>query len=480
MLRNVRVWVVCFLLVSVSPGFAQLRVGTGEVVNIYRQHCAVCHGEQMDGGLGGSLISPELEYGSDDASILRVIRDGIPEAGMQAFREVLSDQEMRALVIYIREMRLQAHGLPEAQASPDGLYSSAHHEFRVDTVFDLPGEIWAMDFLPDGAMLVAEKEGRLRLVRDGKPGEPLRGTPEVWVHGQGGLMGIAVHPDHADNGWVYLTYARRGEGRQLRNAGMTVLARGRIDGGRWVDHEVLWEAPPEFLTNSRLHFGSRVVLKDGYLFFPIGDRGEMHSAQDLGSPNGKIHRLHEDGRVPDDNPFVGREGALASIWSYGHRNPQGLAFHPDTGDLWSSEHGPRGGDELNLVERGLNYGWPVITHGMNYNGTPLTHLTEKEGMEQPVLHWTPSIAVCGIDFYRGDRFPRWRHQLFVTGLASEQLHRLKISPDNEVVEEEIILREHGRLRHVISGPDGFLYVAVNHGRRGSGGSSMLRILPVER
>ena len=199
-------------------------------------------------------------------------------------------------------------------------------------------------------------------------------------------------------------------------------------------------------------------------------------AQDITRPNGKIHRIHDDGRIPKDNPFVGKPGAYGSIWSYGHRNPQGLALHPTTGELWETEHGPRGGDETNMVRRGLNFGWPVISYGMNYNGTPLTDITAKEGMEQPMHYWVPSIATCGIDFYQGKRFPQWKNNLFVSGMASQELHRLVIE-NGKVVSDEIVMKNQGRVRDVANGPDGYLYVSLTSGNPGKG--SIYRLVPAK-
>jgi aldose sugar dehydrogenase len=209
-----------------------------------------------------------------------------------------------------------------------------------------------------------------------------------------------------------------------------------------------------------VHFGGRIVFDGkGYIFFSIGDRGRGPNSQDLSVPMGKIHRLHDDGRVPTDNPFVANKSAVPSIWSYGHRNPQGLAIDPVTRNLYDAEHGPRGGDELNLVRPGLNFGWPVITYGMNYDGTPMTDLTAKEGMEQPITYWLPSIAICGINFYTGDLFPKWKNHLFVASLAAEELRRIELK-DNEVVKQEVLFKNLGRIRHVIGGPDGALYVLL--------------------
>jgi glucose/arabinose dehydrogenase len=242
---------------------------------------------------------------------------------------------------------------------------------------------------------------------------------------------------------------------------MTKVIRGRLREGKLVDQETLFEAPRALYRKGQVHFGSRFVFDGkGHLFFSIGERGQKDDAQDLSRPNGKVHRIHDDGRVPADNPFAKQAGAMPTIWSYGHRNPQGLAQHPETGALYDAEHGPRGGDELNLVLAGRNYGWPVITYGMNYDGSPITDLTAKEGMEQPVVYWVPSIAVCAIDFYTGDRFPRWRNHLLLSSLAAEELRRLVVEGDR-VTKQEVLFKGIGRVRDVVSGPDGHVYVAFN-------------------
>ena len=318
---------------------------------------------------------------------------------------------------------------------------------------------WGLAFLPDGRMIVTERPGRLRFITPGQPpGEAVTGLPRVWAQQDGGLMDVALHPDFAKNGWIYLSYADPG---LKKGASMTAIVRGRVRGSNWVDQETLYKAPPELYWDDNTHFGSRFLFdREGHLFYSIGDRGHQDDAQDLSLPNGKIHRIHDDGRIPKDNPFVGRAGALPSIWTYGNRNPQGLAWHPVTGELWSSEHGPRGGDELNRIEPGRNYGWPVITYGMNYDGTPITDKTAQEGMEQPVMQWTPSIAVCAIQFYTGGRFPGWKNDLFVTALAHQELRRLVIE-GNKVVHQEVLFKDLGRVRDVVNGPDGTLYVVLN-------------------
>lgn len=286
-------------------------------------------------------------------------------------------------------------------------------------------------------------------------------------------MEVAVHPRHAENGWIYLAYSDPAV-REGREVSLTAIVRGRIRDGAWVDQETIWRAPLEFYRpGGGVHFGCRIAFdQEGFLYFSHGERGRPDDAQNLALPNGKVHRIHDDGRVPADNPFVGRADAFPTIWTYGNRNPQGLDFDPRTGLLWETEHGPRGGDELNVLRRGANYGWPVITHGMNYNGTPVTALTALDGMEAPVVHWTPSLAVCGIDFYTGERFPRWRGHLFVAALAQQEVRRIVIE-DGRVAAQEVIFKDLGRVRDVANGPDGALYLALNQPDR------IVRLVPAD-
>lgn len=287
---------------------------------------------------------------------------------------------------------------------------------------------------------------------------------------------MALHPDYADNGWIYLGYSDgwhehpEKKGKESKPQVITKVVRGRIKDDKWIDQQTIWDSAKKFHSQSGVHFGTRFVFKDGFIYFIIGERGGMMDVQDLSNPKGKIFRLYDDGRIPADGPFADDENALPGLWSYGHRNPQGLALDPQNGDLYSTEHGPRGGDELNLIEPGNNYGWPVITYGMNYDGTPMTSETAREGMEQPIIHWTPSIAVCGLDFYVSERFPGWKNDLFVGALVKKEVRRLRIV-DRKVVEQEVILKDLGRVRDVAAGPDGFLYVVLNDPH------SILRLVP---
>ncbi|MEM9227682.1 MAG: PQQ-dependent sugar dehydrogenase, partial [Verrucomicrobiota bacterium] len=426
---------------------------------------ATCHGNNLEGGLGGELRSGNWKHGGEPEDLFRSIKEGYPELAMPAFGDTLTDAQIRALVVFIRERvhQTKAERRDEPKPVDSKPVSTRYHRYRVEPFveegLDTP---WAIAFLPDGRALVTERPGRLRIVEDGQllP-DPVTDTPDTWEHSQGGYMEVALHPEYADNGWIYLAYTDRIGNEELA---YTKIVRGRLEDNRWIDQEVIFEVPEKFYSGRGHHFGIRFAFEDGYLFFTIGDRGQQNLAQDLGNPSGKTHRIYDDGRVPEDNPFADNPEAYPTVWTYGNRNPQGLAFHPATGELWSTEHGPRGGDELNLIRPGLNYGWPVVTYGINYNGTPISDLTEAPGMEPPVLHWTPSIAVCGIDFYTGESFPQWQNDLFVTGLRSQELWRYRLV-DGQVAEEELILKDIGRVRDVHTGPDGALYLLLHQPER---------------
>jgi len=316
---------------------------------------------------------------------------------------------------------------------------------------------WGMAFLPDGRMLVSERPGRLRIVTpDGRLSTPLRGLPAITALGQGGLLDVALHPRFDDNRLVYFSYAASG----ATGVG-TAVARGRLDGFELRDVEVIFEAMPK--GKGGRHFGSRLVFdRHGHLYVTLGERGERQRAQDLSDHAGSIIRINDDGSIPADNPFLDRAGVRPEIFSWGHRNVQGAALHPQTGELWAHEHGPQGGDELNVVRAGVNYGWPVITYGVNYGiGTPIGEGTHKEGMAQPLYFWVPSIAPSGMTFYTGDKFPQWRGNLLVGALKFRQIARLELDGERVLHEERMLTNALGRIRDVRQGPDGFVYVLVD-------------------
>ena len=351
-----------------------------------------------------------------------------------------------------------------AEAETLGTWESAEHRFRLVKLAGGLEHPWGLAFLPDGRMLVTERPGRLRVIAGGRlDPQPIAGVPEVYDRGQGGLLDVALHPRFVKNRLVYLSYASPGDG-----GAATAVARGRLAGKRLAALEELYVALPR--DSGGRHFGSRLLFADGYLFVTAGERGDADRAQALDDPAGSILRFHDDGRVPADNPFAARP----EIWTYGNRNPQGLAREAATGRIYAVEHGPKGGDELNLIEPGVNYGWPVITHGRSYLGLKIGEGTHKEGMAQPVHHWVPSISPSGLTIYEGDRFPAWRGNAFVGALSGQLLARLEIADGRVTVEERLLEDLEERIRDVRQGPDGLLYLLTDDSE-----GMLLRLEPVE-
>ncbi|MCC6316964.1 MAG: PQQ-dependent sugar dehydrogenase [Gemmatimonadaceae bacterium] len=373
------------------------------------------------------------------------------------------------------------HGAAPAIATSQQVVRSSQHDFRVDTVVGGLVNPWSIAFLPGGDMLVTERPGRLRIVRKGKLlDQPVAGVPAVAPSRQGGLLDVVLHPQFAANRLVYLAFSRPASEPA---ATTTVVVRGKFENDALSDVREIFVADSRGATG---HYGSRLAFdKSGYLYITMGDRQvpptgdlEKHPAQDLANHHGTINRVHDDGRVPADNPFVARPGAKGEIWSYGHRNPQGLVVDTASGNVWATEHGPQGGDELNLIRPGSNYGWPVIGYGVNYRtGSAIHAATMREGMEQPVNVWVPSIGTSGLMLYTGSAFPAWRGNLFAGGLVGQQLVRLAL--DGQRVESsEVILRRTGRVRDVRQGPDGNIYVAIENEQGAP--TPILRLSPVPR
>lgn len=328
----------------------------------------------------------------------------------------------------------------------------ATHSITTEVLAEGLENPWSMAFLPDGRILIAERPGRLRIWQQGKLlDESISGLPQIWENGQGGLLDVVLHPDFENNGWIYLAYATH-EG----DKGNTAISRARLQGNQLVDLEELFRGSP--LTDLSYHFGCRIVFEDKNTFyFPIGDRGEMNNAQKLDNNNGKVMRLRDDGSIPEDNPFMGVEGAKPEIWTYGHRNIQGMSLHPLTGELWTHEHGPKGGDEVNIEQKGANYGWPLASFGINYNDEIITNDTSLPGMIDPIHYWVPSIAPCGMAFVTSDKYPNWKNNLLVGALAGQQIQRLVFN-NNKVVYTEKLLKGFARFRDIRQGPDGYIYV----------------------
>lgn len=421
---------------------------------LYAQNCASCHGDDLTGAMATNLVDDEWQYAKTGAAIEALIKNGNEDVGMPAFGEQLSDNDISDVHVFIKSQA----GQTKVSAATDSAPVSSDlvkSELWVDNL-DTP---WSLVFTSKTEALVTEKlTGELfRIVNGVREDSAISGTPKVNPRSQGGLLDVAIDPDYAQNGWVYLSFAHRLEGE--KDVNMTKLVRGHIQDGKWGDEQTLFMAKPEHYLSTHHHYGSRIVFDDkGHMFFSVGERGKKDMAQDVTLPNGKIHRLMRDGTVPKDNPFLDNPKAYPSIFSYGHRNPQGLVFAH--GQVWDTEHGPRGGDELNLIKSGANYGWPVISYGINYSGTVLTPYTHMEGMEQPVSQWTPSIAACGLDVVSGDMFKAWEGFLLAGSLKFEELRLIELK-DGQYVSEKILLKDRGRVRDVTTGPDGAIYAVLN-------------------
>jgi len=336
------------------------------------------------------------------------------------------------------------------------IYQSESLNFKVETVVDGLEIPWGMVFLPDGSILISEQDGKLILFKNGKK-VFIEDVPKVFYKNQGGLLDLTLHPDYKQNGWIYFSLSANIENDG--KGGNTTIMRAKLANNKLVDKEVLYKGVPN--TDVSRHFGSRLQFdRNGYLYFSIGDRGNRDvNPQDITRDGGKIYRIHDDGRIPDDNPFVKTKNAKKAIYSYGHRNPQGMAIHPETGKIWTHEHGPKGGDEINIIRAGKNYGWPLITYGINYDGTIMTDNTSLPGMEQPLHYWVPSIAPSGMDFVTSDKYPAWKGNILVGSLKFKYLDRVVIE-NNKVVKEEKLLENMGRIRTIKQAPDGFIYVAI--------------------
>ncbi len=422
----------------------------------YKNFCSGCHGVQME-----AFVDRRWKYGKEPEDLFKGIKYGYTDGGMPGFEAAFSDEEISDLVDYIlRGIENVDRYAFEKTENPDGIFKTAAFDLKLDTVYSGSNVPWGLAFLPGGDLLVADRDGQLFRVKKDQPRTEIAGTPAVLAQGQGGLMDVRLHPDFDKNQLVFLSYSifKEEGGKTLST---TAVSRARLVGDRLEGQEVIFEAQP--YSTTRHHYGSRLEFdRDGYLYISVGDRGNRdENPQSLDNHCGKIHRIYDDGSIPSDNPFVKQDGAMPSIFSYGHRNPQGVSLNPADGKIWTHEHGPRGGDEINLIRKGANYGWPVISYGINYNGTTFTDKTEAEGMEQPEWYWVPSIAPCGMDFVEGNRYPGWEGSLLTGSLRFRHLSRCRLEGD-KVVEEEITLGNIGRVRNVAMGPDGYIYVAVEN------------------
>ena len=470
----------------------------------FNDQCAVCHGENLRGApLGTPLVGVELRHGDTVREIARSIASGFPDRNMPAWSETLSESQIWNLALYVAEQR-QGTTILDKKANipvtiPPGTVHSERHDFRIETVATgLDPMPFSIAPLPDGRILLSERMRGLSIIaRDGSKSAPVRGTPPVYtdsgeflgqVQGVGWMLDVAIHPHYRDNGWIYLHHTDRCSDcnelsrRAQRPVSMNRLVRGRIRDGDWIDQEIIWQADITTYTDtSDLAAGGRISFDNqGHVYISVGMKGALDfiGVQDLGLPYGKIHRVHDDGRIPADNPFIGRAGALKSIWTYGHRSVQGLEFNPQTGEMWSTEMGPRGGDELNRLLPGHNYGWPIFTSGVNYDGRPINVAKalgitlEPQAAEFPVVDMTPSPAISSFIFYQGTEFPGWKNNIIVGTLRATDLLRMELV-DNKVVHTETLLKDLARFRDIETGPAGELYVLLENATD----SRIIRLLP---
>ncbi|WP_423128699.1 PQQ-dependent sugar dehydrogenase [Gaoshiqia sp. Z1-71] len=430
----------------------------------YQNFCAGCHGYQLE-----KFENKDWMYGDDIQSVINTITHGQAEMGMPAFSVTFSKDEIKALAGYVKAGIPKDKDKLQPALSANDRVESEVQNFLVDTVVSGLGVPWGMEFLPNGDLLISERSGILYRFSDNRLSK-IDGLPEVMAKGQGGLLDLELHPDYENNGWLYLAYS--GFADNNKGIACTNVMRARLNGNQLTDQEIIFNGAPD--TDRGHHWGCKLEFdRNGYLFFGIGDRGQHFVfPQSLDNTNGKIHRIKDDGSIPSDNPFVNTPGAMPSIYSYGHRNPQGTCMDPETGHIWVTEHGPMGGDELNLIRPGLNYGWPVISYGINYDGTILTELTEKEGLEQPVIYWVPSIAPCGTTFVKGNRYPNWKNNILVGSLRFQYVERLVLE-NNRVTHQEKLLEGIGRVRNVEMSPEGLIYVAVENPGK------IVRLIPIE-
>jgi glucose/arabinose dehydrogenase len=468
---------------------------------LYEQECAVCHGAELQGeAIGVPLVGRDLLHGQSLEELATSIAYGFPDSGMPAWSETLSTNQIRTLAVFIVETRdSMPNGVFNVSTPiqfPEGVVVSEKHSFTAVPVVDgLEELIFSMAILPDRQFLVTEKTLGLRLISaDGQQSTMIQGTPKAYRNeanprgGVGWMLEVILHPEYADNGWIYLHFSDRCEdcnsmSRQYnRAASMNKVVRGRIEGDQWVDQETIIEFDKAtYQIGSDIGAGGRVAFdSEGHLFFSIGARSPntMSGVQDLTLPWGKIHRVNLDGSIPEDNPYVGDDSALDSIWSRGHRSPQGLEVNPLSDELWSTEMGPRGGDELNIIEPGGNFGWPLHSLGINYSGTEVNYGRDEleffrlEDIVMPLVDFTPSPAVSSFIFYQGDAFPEWKNDILMGTLKSMQLFRFSID-GNRVIEQEILLDDFARVRDIESGVDGEIYLLLENGA----GSKIARLMP---
>lgn len=429
----------------------KMQADARQAEQLYKQYCAGCHGNNFD-----RFAARQWVYGNSVRDVSSTIKNGRPPIGMPAFGEAMTDEEIEILARYTIEKVAQVPDKPVRKFNINDTIHSLDQTFILKDM-NIPelGIPWGLAFLPNGDLLVTDKSGKLLQVSKNKI-TSISGLPKTFVKGQGGLMDIAIHPQFKKNKWIYLSYVD-GDNSGAVN---TAIVRAELKDGKLINLRKIVQALP--LTNRGHHFGCRMVFdKNGYLFFSVGERGEMQNAQLLNNFNGKIHRVYDDGSIPADNPFVNEPGAVKSIWSYGHRNPQGLSYDATTDILWENEHGPKGGDELNIIRKGKNYGWPIATFGIDYNGKIISNDTLVPGVQLPEFYWIPSIGPSSLLHITSGKYKGWQGDFLSGSLSFEYLER-SIMRNNRVIGREQLLGKIGRVRQVAQSPDGYIYITVEN------------------
>lgn len=452
-------FIVSALILSNFTAFCNFKpikeTGDPKTEKIFTQFCSSCHGEKVQ-----AFVDRKWKHGNSKADLIKTITNGVLDAGMPSWKASISAKEIDKLADLIVLNLASVNQYKFTEAKKQSTYKSGKMTIKLDTVaigFDSP---WGLTQMPNGEFLITDRSGILYRVDNNKKKYQIKNTPQVLVKGQGGLLDVEIHPQFSENGWVYLSYSKF-KVQDGVNLTTTAIVRGKIIDDNFVNSEELFEAFP--YTKTTHHYGSRIVFDGkGYMYFSVGERG-MHFeyAQSTENDLGKIHRLFDDGKVPVDNPFYAKAPNRPSIYTFGNRNPQGLVYNEAFQQVWETEHGPRGGDEINIVRKGGNYGWPVISYGINYDGKPITNLSKKEGMEQPENYYVPSIAPSGLAFVTSDKYGDWKGSLLIGSLRFNYLERVVVK-NGKLTPNQKELINIGRMRNVKMGNDGFIYVSVEN------------------
>jgi aldose sugar dehydrogenase len=454
-----------------ESGSADSGVYNDKTLQNYATYCSGCHGKNLE-----AFRERTWKYGNSYSHISNSIVQGIENAGMPAYPNTFTAPELKDLINFI--IQESKKPLPESIKKGNGIYTSTDVKIQLDTVTSEIQIPWGLDVLPDKSLLITDRDGDFYHQYASGKMVKISNTPQVLNEGQGGLMDVKVHPKYGENGWLYISYAKAvpDPAGGARPHATTAVIRAKLLNDALVQVQEVFEAKPYFPT--RHHYGSRIVFdKKGYMFVSVGERGREHvNPQDLSSHCGKIHRLNDDGSVPNDNPYVGVAGVVPSVYSYGQRNPQGMDVHPITDEVWENEHGPMGGDEINIIKPKNNYGWPKTTYGINYNGNKISDSTTMIGVTPPIHYWVPSIAPSGAAFVTSANYGKWKGDYFVPSLKFNYLNRCVLQ-GNKVVSQEKLLQDIGRMRFVKQGSDGYLYVGIEKTEKSSHGY-VFRLIPL--